>query len=90
VVATESRIVLETVRRTLALLRRVKAPVLGVVENMRRDGGSAVRDLAREHDVDYLGALPWDGDVEPSTGDPPRLGRTAVAAELGRLVERLM
>ena len=90
VVATDSRVVLETVRRTLSLLRRVRTPILGVLENMSRDGGDAVRELAREHDVEYLGALPWDAGLEPASGDPTRLAHTALAAELGRLAERLM
>jgi len=90
VVATDSRVVLETVRRTLGLLRRVRAPILGIVENMRRDEGGAVRELAREYALDYLGALPWDAAIEPATGDPQRLARTDFATELGRLVDRLV
>ena len=90
VVATDSRVVLETVRRTLDLLRRVRAPILGLVENMRRADGAAVRDLARDQGLPYLGALPFDPGLESATGDPARLARTAVAGELRRVAERLM
>ena len=42
VVAQESKVVLESVRRAMELLRRLEAPMIGMVENMqRRDGAAA-------------------------------------------------
>ena len=39
VIATGSRVVVETVRRTLRLLKQIDAPIVGLVENMRRGDG---------------------------------------------------
>jgi ATP-binding protein involved in chromosome partitioning len=82
VVATPSRVVLETVRKNLELLTEVGASMLGVVENMRRHSGSAVEELARRFDVPFLGSLPFDESVEEATGDIARLGATPVVGAL--------
>lgn len=73
-VSTPSRIVVDTVRRTLELLNSVEAPVLGVVANMERgDGDAPVQALAGLAGVPYLGAVPFDPGVEAAAGDPPAL-----------------
>jgi ATP-binding protein involved in chromosome partitioning len=90
VVATGSRIVVETVQRTLVLLKQIDAPVVGLVENMRRSEGELVRALARDNGVPYLGAVPFDPAVEEATGDPDRLAATEVAGALRGLSQRLL
>jgi ATP-binding protein involved in chromosome partitioning len=90
VVATGSRIVVETVQRTLVLLKQIDAPVVGLVENMQRSEGELVRALARDNGVPYLGAVPFDPAVEEATGDPDRLAATEVARALRGLSQRLL
>jgi ATP-binding protein involved in chromosome partitioning len=87
IVSTSSRIVLETVRRTLRLLARTRSTVLGVVENMHRQDSDDVSALAREETVPFLGTLPFDDSVEPAIGTPGRLSGTAFAAAVRDLVE---
>ena len=82
VVAAESRMVLETVRRTLRLLAELEAPVAGIVENLTRRGSTAVRATAEEFGVPFLGSLPWDDGLEQALGDPARLAATRFAAAL--------
>lgn len=81
-VASASRVVLETVRRTLRFHRELPSNVLGVLENMRRGESTAVRDLAADFAAPYLGGLPFDGDVEDAVGDADRLAGTRFAAAL--------
>jgi ATP-binding protein involved in chromosome partitioning len=82
VVSTPSRIVRETVRRTLRFLGDLGANVLGVLENMQRARLPDVPALAAECGATYLGALPFDDKVEEATGDVERLRRTAFMAAL--------
>ena len=89
VVATASRVVLETVRKNLQLLLRMGASVAGVVENMSRDGSARVREEAEERGVPFLGVLPFDEDVEAATGDPARLLGTRVGAAVRELARSL-
>jgi ATP-binding protein involved in chromosome partitioning len=91
VVSTGNRVVVETVRKTLGLLRRVRAPVVGVVENMARTGdGGEVRGLAGEFECPFLGVIPWDDGLEGAVGDPDRLARTSVAASLREIGVRTL
>jgi len=90
VVANASRVVLETVRRNLDLLRGLRLTVAGVVENMRRGDASAVGALADEYGFGFLGAVPFDPELEAALGSPDRLALTdagravdGVAARLG-------
>lgn len=81
-VATGSQVVLETVRKNLALLRRLDVPVAGVVENMARGPGGAVGRVAEEFAAPYLGCVPWDDEVEAALGDPQRLLSTRAGAAI--------
>jgi ATP-binding protein involved in chromosome partitioning len=88
-VTTSSRVVLDTVRRTLGLLTGVEADVAGVVENMQRAASPGARDLAEEYDLPYLGALPWDDTLEPALGDAALLEQTPVATAISRITAHL-
>jgi len=90
VVATDSRVVVETVRRTLRLLRQIDAPVVGLVENMRRGDGELVRTLATDSGVPYLGEVPFDPAIEEATGNPDRLAGTEAARALRGLSQRFL
>ncbi len=82
VVASSSALVKETARRMLRLLADLRAPVAGVLANMARDDRHGVGDLAEDHGVPFLGALPWDDGVEEALGNPQRL----LEAPFGRAV----
>jgi len=90
VVATPSRVVVETVQRTLGLLERTQSRVLGVIENMRREESDAVADLARRARVPMLGSLPYDPTVEAAIGDPERLAATPFARALDKKGDRFI
>jgi ATP-binding protein involved in chromosome partitioning len=82
IVATRSRVVLDTVQRTLQFLTELGVPLVGVLENMRRDDSRAVEELALRFGAPFLGSLPFDETLEMALGDPSRLSATPVAAAL--------
>ena len=86
VVAGSSRVVLESVRRTVRLMQEVGVPILGVVENMRRVGRDGVTDLAASRGLPFLGALPLDDDLEDALGDPDALAATAAVCALAEVL----
>ncbi len=90
VVAQSSKVVLESVRRAMQLLRNLDAPMLGIVENMRRRDSDAVDAMAALFDVPVLGRLPYAESVEDALGDvdallqtPPALALRDAAQSLG-------
>lgn len=77
VVTTPSELTLATTRKMLELLRRLELPVLGLVENLRRDGGTGGVDaLAAGGDQRLLGAIGYDEGYEACLGNPERLRGT--------------
>jgi len=86
-VATASRVVVETVRRSLTLLRELERRVVGVVENMQCVETTAVHDLAETFRTPYLGAIPFDAAVEPALGDADALLRTDAATAIAGVVD---
>ena len=86
VVAGSSRVVLESVRRTVRLMQDVGVPILGVVENMRRRDGDAVARLAADQGLPVLGALPYDESLEDALGDPEGLAATDAVRALGEIL----
>jgi len=90
VVATGSRVALETVGRTVDLLRGAGAPLLGLVENMRRGEGREVERFAADRELPLLGAVPFDEELESAVGDPDRLVRGAAGRAVARIADRAL
>lgn len=81
-VGNGSKVVVESVGRALRLFTELEVPMLGLLENLQRDGGGAVEALAQSVRVPYLGAVPFDPSLEDALGDPQMLRQTAVYARL--------
>ena len=84
-VGNGSRVVIESVRRALQLFAELKVPMIGLLENMQRGADHNVADLATRYGVAYLGAVPYDPELEGALGDVDRLRQT----ELYRAVSTL-
>jgi ATP-binding protein involved in chromosome partitioning len=89
VLGTASRVVIGSVRRALALLIELRARIVGVVENLRRDGEDSVAELARSCGVPFLGAVPYDPGLERALGDPRGLRQTEMFAAVRRIARRV-
>ena len=81
-VGNSSRVVIESVRRAVQLFVELKVPMVGLLENLRRDDGSAIADLASDFSVPFLGSIPYDPDLEDALGDVDVLRETDVYKSL--------
>lgn len=89
-VSTPSKVALETVRRLMLALKDLEVPVLGVVENMRRQKTSAVGDFAGEFGIPFLGAISFDAGLEAAVGKPEKILETAFARDLKKALGQLV
>ena len=89
VVGNESKVVLESVRRALALLSELDIPMVGLLENMQRESGGTVAGLAADFGVAYLGPIPFDPSLEAALGDVDRLRETITYGGLVPIAEIL-
>lgn len=86
-VGTGSKVVIESVQRALRLFRELGVPMVGLLENMKREHGNAVSALATENNVNYLGAVEFDPELETTFGNVGRLRETAVFETVATIVD---
>jgi ATP-binding protein involved in chromosome partitioning len=90
VVATPSELTLATTRKTIELLRRLELPVLGMVENLRREGDAPVPGrLGSAEPLPLLGVVHLDADYERSLGSLERLAATRFISEVTAAARRI-
>lgn len=90
VVSTPSMLALETVEKLLRLLKELKVPVIGVLENMKMEQSLTIKDRINETGVSFLGELPFDSRVEDALGDVDALAKTAFARKLAEIVPQII
>jgi len=90
VVTTPSKVSYETVRKQLALLKRLRVPVLGVIENMARAPSDYISLNVENDGVPYLGAIGYDEGLEEALGDEARLKGTKFFGEASNLYSKII
>ena len=85
VVTTPSRVAYRSVKRLLLLLRDLRIPVIGVLENMVMSRSRYVEDEVRGLGLRYLGAVAYDEELEAAIGDPAGLMRTRFGRDVAKL-----
>jgi ATP-binding protein involved in chromosome partitioning len=90
VVSTPSMVSTRVVERLLAALEQMRVPVLGVLANMCRGDGDAVRRMAERRGVRFAGEIPHDPGVEPALGDPAALGGLPAVRAIGEALGSIL
>jgi len=84
-VTIPSKVAFAAAERSWELLKGLDEPVLGLLENMRREEPSAlVTHGCSARGIPYIGALPYDSGLEAALGDSGALLRTAFAGGIRR------
>jgi len=90
IVSTSSVLAFETVEKLLALLKELKVPVIGIIENMKMKQDSPIKEKVARFGASFLGDLPFDSEVEDALGDVDALLRTVFAQKLAEIVPRII
>ncbi len=90
VVTTPSKLALGTAQKLVGLLRELKTPVFGVIENMVRSADADVQKPAERMGIEFSGRVCFDENIERAIGDRKALLQTSFVAEVGRLAEKLL
>jgi ATP-binding protein involved in chromosome partitioning len=76
IVATKSKVVLETVKKLLKILVELKIPIIGIIENMKFTESLYFKEEARGFSTPLLGSIAFDSDLEDAVGDIEQLIKT--------------
>ena len=90
VVTSPSRMAFETVRKLLLLLKSLKAPVIGVIENMKMDESEYIRREVEALGEIFLGEIHFDRKLEESLGSVSKLLETGFAREVEEIIQRIL
>jgi len=90
VISTPSKVALGAVDKLLNILKELKLPVLGIVENMKINDLTLIQDYAKEKDFRYLGSVSYDWDLEGSIGFPDKIMNTSFMKDFKKVVEKII
>jgi len=88
VVTTSSQLAFETVRKLVNLLKELKVPILGIVENMKTEN-SNIQQQTRKSGLSFLGEIPYDVLVEEAIGNTNRLMNTVLAKKVEEIATKI-
>ena len=85
IVTTPSLLAFETVKKQVRLLQELKVPIIGLVENMKRDQAKGIKQETERLGVRFLAGIPFDPGVEEAIGDVTKLLDTTLAQRIRKL-----
>jgi ATP-binding protein involved in chromosome partitioning len=86
IVTTPSLLAFETVKKQTMLLKDLKVPVIGVLENMKMNKSEDIERETKRLGLKYLGEIPFDPRVEDAIGDEKKLFRTMIAKKIQEII----
>ena len=89
VVTTSSQLAFETVRKLVKLLKELKVPVAGVVENMKMGDSKNIQQQTRKLGLSFLGEIPYDTQIEEAIGNKNRLASTVFAKKVEEIASKI-
>jgi ATP-binding protein involved in chromosome partitioning len=87
IVTTSSQLAFETVKKQLLLLKELKIPVLGVVENMKMTESNSVQKKTEAMGIRFLVEISYDPNVEGAIGYPEKLLNTELAKKVNKIAQ---
>jgi len=82
IVTTSSQLAFETVKKLTSLLQDLKIPIIGVVENMKMNETTKIKQQTEKLGLTFLGEIPYDPNVEAAIGDETKLLETTLAQKI--------
>ena len=89
IVTTPSQLAFETVRKLASLLKELKIPVVGVIENMKMNDSETIQQRTKKLGVEFLGEIPYDPKVEEAIGNANKLLGTIFAKKVEQIASKI-
>ena len=74
------------VGKLLLILKELKLPVIGVIENMKMNESSYVKDNVSRMGLNYLNSVYFDENLEDSIGEPDKIIDTSFMKDLDKII----
>jgi ATP-binding protein involved in chromosome partitioning len=87
VVTTPSQLAFETVKKLVRLLKMLKIPIIGVVENMKMNSLKTIQQQVEKLNVSFLAGIAYDHSVEEAIGNVENLFDTTIARKAREIAQ---
>ena len=89
VVSTSSKVAMGVVSKLLLMLKELKLPVIGVIENMKLTESNYVENSVSKMHLSFLNSIYFDHSLEESIGNPDKLLDTDFMKDLNKIVDKI-
>ena len=90
VVSTPSRVALGAVDKLLNILKELKLPIIGIVENMKTNDSTLIKYYSKGKNFKYLGSISFDSSLEDAIGFPNKLINTGFMKDFKKIKEKIV
>ena len=87
IVTTPSKVSMGAVNKLLRILKELKLPIIGIIENMKMKSSEFVNDSVLDMDLNYLGAINFDHDLEEAIGNTDKLFNSDFMKDFGKIIK---
>jgi len=89
VVTTPSKVSMAAVGKLLKILKELKLPIIGVVENMKMTDSDFVEDSVSKMGLTRLNSICFDKNLEDSIGNPNKLLESDFMRDFDKIVAKI-
>ena len=89
VVTTPSKVSMGAVGKLLQILKELKLPIIGVVENMKMTDSNYIKDGISKMDLTYLNSISFDHELEQSIGNAEKLLETEFMKDFDKIIDKI-
>jgi len=89
VITIPSKVAMGAVSKLLKILKELKIPMIGVLENMKMKNTSMVEELVKNLGLKYIGSISYDEKLEGAIGNTNLILKTKFIKELDRNIEKM-
>lgn len=90
VITTPSKVTMGAVGKLLQILKELKLPIIGVIENMKMTESDYVKGIVYKMNLPYLNSISFDQNLEGAIGNPNILLKTNFMKDLDKVVEKII
>ena len=90
IVTTPSIVSMGAVNKLLRILKELKLPIIGIIENMKMKKSNLVKDNILDLNLDYLGYISFDQNIEESIGNTDKLLKTDFMKDFNKIIEKFI
>jgi ATP-binding protein involved in chromosome partitioning len=88
IVSTPSIVAIGAVNKLLRILKELKLPIIGIIENMKMKKSNLVKDRILEMDLKYLGDIMFDHNLEEAIGNIEKLNGSDFMKDFDKIIKK--